>query len=246
MELLRRNAGTHAQIAAKSVLRYIGPLTVICGFTDCRIAGISSEKHKPTEVEIYMKDGLQRIFRRHARGYADVLNYSHFVISVPLKNGEEYILDPAGAQFRQYRAAMPQKRYMDTWAEVINREEEQGYLQDRLQKALKYHYDPELSLDYGEMHIQHGVAKAMNRAIDEWEFEKSKTVAVMLLQKEDQYKMDKADLMEAVRKAMRDRIHEWVTTEQKFVPPAELREEESFRGVLGWERNAMARLVKSK
>ena len=157
-------------------------------------------------------------------GVVDRREFEHKIVRVALKNSEEYILDPAGAQFRQYRAAMPFSQYKDKYVERIEGEENLGYYGTRWAEAAKFRDDPRFppGFDYSGVWVQNEISKAVNCKIEAWEEESGKTVAAMLKQKQALFETDKVAFLQVIKTAVRDWIEQW-EAKGKVIPPAEPR-----------------------
>jgi hypothetical protein len=138
--------------------------------------GITSEKYCPTELAVKIKDDVDRIISHLPNGSLDKTNPEHMIVRVSLKSGKQYIFDPAGAQFRQYRAAMPLDQYMKQYVKKCVSEEDLGYYGIRWNKAAKYRDDARLptGFNYSVIWVQNEIAKAVNEKIVAWEKESGK------------------------------------------------------------------------
>ncbi|KAK5163936.1 uncharacterized protein LTR77_010331 [Saxophila tyrrhenica] len=77
------------------------------------LKGIVDPQTPPTESAFLVKDFRERVavIPHFANGRQDERQHEHVALRVKLIDGEEYVIDLAGAQFGQYAAVLPAKEY---------------------------------------------------------------------------------------------------------------------------------------
>jgi hypothetical protein len=165
-----------------------------------------------------MKDEHKAIIRHYPDGTVENVRFQHLILNVGLQeNDEHYMIDLAGAQFRQYRAVVPQKEYRASFVMGDKAKNDFGYQNRRWEKVVKEQNDPDLlGSDLRVMHVHHEVIKALNSAVTKWETEAGNTMPQVLKQKEDAYKADKAALIKAINREMRTYLTWYKARPQKF------------------------------
>ena len=185
------------------------------------IIGITSGTDTTSEDEVIVQDACNCIVRHGPAGISDPGTLWHVILRCTLKNREQFVLDPAGAQFRQYAAVVPASQYSASYVKVDSDylatskplgHEEMGYVE----KA-KYRDDPELVEDL--LWVEGKLAEVMNTRIAEWESDNGKTIVSMLKQKQVAFDQDKIALLNAVEATLRGWIQNW-NIDGNYVPPA--------------------------
>ena len=141
----------------------------------------------------------------------------HWVVVVGLSGNEHYVVDLAGAQYRQFRAVMPRDEYAAKCTMASQQQRTFGYMNRRFKKVVRHQNDPALlGLDPRAMMVHQEAAKGMMTVLGEWEKEAGKTVVQMLKQKESAFKADKTSLIKAVSEDMQEYLTWWKAQPQRF------------------------------
>ena len=165
-----------------------------------------------------VKDEHKSIIRHYPDGSVENVRYQHIVLNIGLKaTDERFIIDLTGAQYRQYRAIMPQQEYDDKWIMCYKERESFGYWNRRWKNAVVKQNDPALEgFDVRVMIMHEQVARCINTTVDGWEKKTGKTLAKMLKQKGDIFETDKAALMKEVNRNMREYLNYCKSRPQVF------------------------------
>lgn len=195
-------------------------LGFVCGIADWMELGAVdfTSNDSPLEQKLTMKDELKTVVRNFPDGGTENVRFSHMVLNVAIGEGnrERYIVDPTGAQFRQYRAVMPQEEYIQKYVMATGEMEKFGHWNQRWKNAVEYQNDPiVIGSNMRVMALHQEIVKGINKVVNEWEEEAGKTIAQMLNQKNAAFKADKAKLIKDIVEDMCEYLA-WLKTRPKL------------------------------
>lgn len=153
---------------------------------------------QPTGQCMVMKEEHKTIIRHLAGGVVEHKRYRHTILKICLKDTEKYyIIDPAGAQSRQYRAILPYDEYVDAWVMIQGEKNYFGYYDQRWKAAVENQNDPILRYNDIRVMMTHlETVKCVNRVIEGWEDEIGEIVGHTLEKKNDKFEEYKATIIE--------------------------------------------------
>lgn len=159
----------------------------------------------------FVKERHQSIDRHCWDGSIDRENHPHVFLECSFSNGEDYVVDLAGAQHRQYRTVMPADEYEDSYVALRLPSNPFGYAAKDREEVIEGKRDHDLpkAFDCRAFQIQREVVKSMNLAIDIWEKSTGKKIVETLSEKQAEFEADKQSLLAVVRKIVHDDIKWW-------------------------------------
>ncbi|KAK3691780.1 hypothetical protein LTR37_018438 [Vermiconidia calcicola] len=137
------------------------------------------------EWGVWIREERRKVVRRMADGSEDRRNYRHCVLLVTLVDGQEYVIDIAGAQHGQYNGVMPVSNYLADYASQVVAVNEFGAETTWFKELLEGQHNHTLpkAFDFNLPLMNVAVTLEMNGAVRRWVAEHHMSIAAMLNEK---------------------------------------------------------------
>lgn len=168
------------------------------------LKGILHATKPPTELLTRLKQPRPVVERSCTKPYLNDSDIFHTGLVIPLKNGQTFAMDLAGAQYRQYQTILPLQKYADLSLQVAT-EDPFG---TEASRPFTQTSTPGLCLEERQYLISQEITKALNKSVETWESTARKTVNQMLTQKRAEFEVDKSALLATIQRSMQARIQE--------------------------------------
>ena len=153
--------------------------------------------HASTGLCKEMKDVVVST-KNHRRNFVDIdtrapidnTKYGHEVIQVTLKNGENYALDIAGAQYGQFNTVIPWDVYVRSHVKNVLRHNYFGSTRDRLTSPLYCNGSTDIQL---KKNFNKLLSESMDAKVKEWQYSRI-TLPAMLRLPEEVHLQKRGDL----------------------------------------------------
>ena len=166
---------------------------------------------------------------RISRTQGNVLDtnvFRHAAIGISFLDGDQYVVDPAGAQCGQYQAIVPFADYRQEYFEYLPNFRKFGRSAEMQKNILNGSIRDQLGprFDFRVSFVQREVSKTMTFTVNGWEESHEKPLANVLNQKQAEFQKDRDDILDVVTKHMRLTVQWWEMPEGPKITYDEVRQ----------------------
>lgn len=167
--------------------------------------GITSTNRLPTEFCFEVDKKHVMIHEEKENDVIEPMFYYHWALRIDLGGAGSFIIDPAGAELGQRRAAMTYMQYMQTYVRQYPDQQGFGSRREVCKKRTESQNDPSLpgNVDYRLPVLHDEIIKSMGRMLNPYE-SKEKTLVESLNLREDGFELEQARILFIVEGAMRN------------------------------------------
>lgn len=148
------------------------------------------------------------IVHHYAGGNIETRDFNHHLFSVSLKDGNEYVIDLAGAQYGQCQTVMPMRAFYSDWVSASKDPEPIGGLRDERCRLLEKSNVCDMDQDLRSMIVQDKIAIKLETLVEEWEQAKGITVDKLIHQEAAIAELTPDRLLDFVRSELQSYVQQ--------------------------------------
>jgi hypothetical protein len=138
------------------------------------------------------------------------VGHQFLTLQTPL-DGKRYVLDPAGAQFGQFRAVCSPSQRTQWMIHGIEKIAEHGQSESNTAGTRNGNNDHNMhpAIDFRVYHVDEAMRKILEQAIKEWEEQQDQTLAELLGKDHEVYAAGKTSFLDFVRMALQKFVNDY-------------------------------------